>query len=767
MSKGMKPVWPLAASFAALSAVTAPVAGWAQQEAPVQPAQTSVEAAPEPVPAQLEEIIVTATRREQSLSKVPIAVTEVSAEQLDSAVVRDTQSLQMQVPSLAVTVSGSESAGAVIRIRGVGTSGGNAGFESSVGTFIDGVYIPRAGLALNDLVDIDRIEVLRGPQGTLFGKNTSVGAINVYTKQPTFEPEAELSGSVGSYENIIARGSVSGGVTDKLALRLAGQYNVRDGYIQNQTDDRRYNDRDRFVLRGQALYQFTPDVSLRLIADHFRKDERCCVAPYTLNGAIPSGVIAGLGGTVFDPPQDYTTAFDAEVGSEAEDSGISGHLSWNLGWAELKTILAYRDGNAHDVSDADYSDLAIAYIPYQDSTLRSRTAEISLNGEAGRLNWLAGAFYSKEDVSLNSSTLFGADAGAYLQALVRATSSSQIPRSFYPSGTGQVTHAEQDGDSFSLFTHNVVDLGAGFDLSAGLRWLHETKDGGGESTTTAPTCANAALPASLKLLCGAAPYEDHYDDNRLTGTAALGKSFGTGRYVYASYSAGFKSGGINLNPPSTTGGTTSFDPEKVKSYELGLRLRLGNRIATRTTLFYMDIKDFQLLSFDGVTSTVSNAAAVISKGVEFESDWLALDTLMLRGSLTYADAKYGKQTDSDTLRGEQLTNAPRWTGQLGANYERPLSWADTRLLGNVVARYQSKLNTGSDLDPSKEQGAYTLVNARLGLRFVSGYEASLWGANLLDEYYRQIVFNSVAQTGSYNGYVGLPRTWGVEVKKRF
>ena len=726
---------------------------------------------------QLEEIVVTATRRAKNVAKVPVAVSEVEGKTLETAVLRDTQALQMAVPSLVVTVSGNENAGSVIRIRGVGTSGGNAGFESSVGVFVDGVYLPRPSLALTDLVDVERIEVLRGPQGTLFGKNTSVGAIHILTRAPSFEPHFEVGASAGNFGAYIARTSFGGPVGDTIAVRVAGQYNVRDGYIHNLVDGENYNDRDRYTLRGQVLFEPTTDLSLRLIADTIRKDERCCAAPYSLNGPIAERV-ADMGGTVFEPPAEYTVAFDYPLFSEAEESSASMHLNWDAGPVQLQGLVSYQEGSGAGSSDGDYSDLDVAYIPFSDSTIRIRTAELSLHGLLGPVDWLVGVYGSDEDIAIAAATLLGDDAAQL------ATGVPVIFDALYPGGTGQqLTTARQDAKSWSVFTHNVVDLAAGFDLTFGARYLHEAKEGGGQTTSDSPSCVFLNLPPDLRpvppLLCGADPYTARYEDERLTGTVALGKSFGPVSYLYASYSSGFKSGGVNLTPPSTRDDDpdddyvppTTFRPETVDAYEIGLRLPLfGRGLLTRTTLFWMDIEDFQLNAYDGVNFTVSNAAAVRSRGVEFEGTLLVFDDLVLTGGFTYADAKYveGAQVSTDSnVAGKRLTNAPRWVGQISARYETALPWWKADVFGTLAARHQGNVNTGVDLDAEKEQQAYTLINARLGLRFPRNLEVSVWGANLTDEFYRLIIFDSVAQAGSYNGYVGLPRTYGIEFLKRF
>ncbi len=265
------------------------------------------QAAPAPADG-TETIIVTATRRAESVQKVPISITAVSGETLREAAIRDTQGLQALAPSLVITVSNSETTGGVVRIRGVGTAGQNSGLEPTVGVFLDGVYLPRSGIALNELVDVERVEILRGPQGTLFGKNTTAGAITIATKKPEFDFEAEVFAGAGSLGSKRGGFSITGPVIDdRLALRLSGSVNQRDGYVEDVKLNQKLNSRDRWLLRGQALWTPTDKVTLRLIADRSQKDDICCAAPYVLNG-VRAATISSLGGTVFNPTReaDYT-----------------------------------------------------------------------------------------------------------------------------------------------------------------------------------------------------------------------------------------------------------------------------------------------------------------------------------------------------------------------------------------------------------------------------------------------------------------------------
>ena len=736
----------------------------------------------------LQEVVVTATRRKQSLNKTPIAITEVSGAALTAGVVRDTQSVQMVVPSLVVTVSGNEAAGGVIRIRGVGTPGTNAGLEGSVGIFIDGVYLARPGLAFSDLVDIDRIEVLRGPQGTLFGKNTSSGAISIHTRKPSSERLLDLSLSRTNFNGYIGRGILSGplGFEDRLGYRLSAQINKRDGFIRNLYDGKDYNDRNRYSLRGQLQFESSETSSLRLIAGYYDRDEQCCIAPYLVNGPTTEQR-RRQGGTVIDPPSSTVVSFDDEKVSRSHEFNVSGHFDSDLGWAKAKFLASYQKAFAEDPGEADFSDLSIAYFPFNKSFIAAKTAEVSLSGKISRLDWLGGLFATREDLSISNSVLLGDDAGEFVAANIAngQASTSPVPPSdilpvaillgaggsaAFPPDSGQtLNQASQVGKNVSLFTHNVIDLGADLKLTLGLRYLLEDKEGGGLSNSNSPSC-NAPPSSntnSVRVLCGAPPYQTRYEDRRLTGTGGLSKSFGRW-FVYGSYASGFKSGGINLNPATTNGGTYQFKPETVDSYELGLKVPFfDKKLTTRTALFYMNFKDFQLNGFDGTAFVISNAGEVVSRGIEFETTIRPFEPLRIGAGATYADVFYADGTTEANLRGRQVSSAPQWVGTASIDYRQPLPWRGLKLVSGLSARYQSGQNTSVALLPAAQQPGYTLLNGRIGLGLPGNLDIAFVGTNLTDEVYYPIVFASVSQAGSFNAYPGPRRVLGVELSKKF
>lgn len=393
------------------------------------------EAAPqaEEATADAGEIIVTATRRTELLSDVPIAVSAVSGEALANTGANDVRALNQLAPSLLVSGATSE-VNFSARIRGVGTVGENAGLESSVALFIDGVYRSRTGVGLSELGDIERVEVLRGPQGTLFGRNASAGLINVITKGPSYDFGGSASATYGNYDYIRLDGSITGPiVADKAAFRLDGVYQERDGFIRNVTPgEKDINDRDRYLIRGQLLLEPTSAIKLRLIGDYTNRDEICCGAVnygpnqnvsrdasgnlvFGPNTLLP--VLQALGANIQVPPatsrfvraQSTTPGFNFV--SDTKDYGFSSEGTWSLGDVTLTGITSYRDYKNRQGQDSDYNALDILRRTALDRRFRTFTQEFRAQGEAfdKRLDWLVGGYFANEILNVRDDFKYGND----------------------------------------------------------------------------------------------------------------------------------------------------------------------------------------------------------------------------------------------------------------------------------------------------------------------------------------------------------------------
>ena len=400
-------------------------------------------------------IVVTAQGREQNLADVPVAISAVSSETLENSGTSDIRELNQVAPSLLVSSTGNEANGSA-RIRGIGTVGDNPGLESSVAVFVDGVYRSRSGNALSELGPLDRIEILRGPQGTLGGRNSSAGMISIYTAEPEFDFGGYADFTYGNYDAIRVEGGVNAPLGETVAARVDGVWFQRDGFYNDVINDTDINNRDRYLVRAQALFEPNDDISFRLIGDYSKKDESCCAATfvqpdfapgarvspgfdpftYPLPGAraltdfTPGGnPIAGVLAAFGQDTRAFTqSTFDRDIyitpgrsyQGETEDYGISGELNWNLGGANLTSITAYREYSNNQGSDTDYTQLDILYrAPGPNAGARefgTFTQELRLNGEAfgDRLDWLVGAYYANEKLEVRDNLRFGEDYGAYV-----------------------------------------------------------------------------------------------------------------------------------------------------------------------------------------------------------------------------------------------------------------------------------------------------------------------------------------------------------------
>jgi iron complex outermembrane recepter protein len=408
------------------------------QEAPAtaEPAQTADEGA-------TGDIIVTATRRSEALSDIPLAVSAVTAQSLANSGASDIRALNQLSPSLLVSSTSSEAAAGGARIRGIGTVGDNPGLESSVATFVDGVYRNRAGVGLSELGAIDRIEVLRGPQGTLFGRNASAGLISVITAKPSFNFGATGEATYGNYDAVRIGGGVTGPLGETIAARLDGIYFKRNGFLKDVVSGRSINNRDRWLVRGQVLFQPNDDLSVRIIGDYADRKEECCGATYlpgqnvtrAADGSLVfsansiAGLERALGGIINDNTFKRETSITPGMGyrGDVKDWGISGEINYSFGDATLTSITAYRDWKLVRGQDADFNNLSILQRPGTDANAQRQsfqtfTQELRLQGTAfdDKLDWLVGGYFANETLKLRDNLEYGTDFERYANCVVVA-----------------------------------------------------------------------------------------------------------------------------------------------------------------------------------------------------------------------------------------------------------------------------------------------------------------------------------------------------------
>jgi iron complex outermembrane recepter protein len=705
------------------------------------------------------EIVVTAQKREQRLQDVPISVTAISSQTLQDMGVRDIKELTLLTPGLTVTSSSNESL-TTARLRGIGTVGDNPGLESSVGVVIDGVYRPRNGVSFGDLGELDRIEVLKGPQGTLFGKNTSAGVINVITKQPEFDVGSNLELTAGNFGTLDGALSVTGPLFgENVAGRLYAVSRKRDGFYDVNTGngprtDNEDSDKDVQGARGQLLIRATDDMDIRLIADYARRRERCCVS---------SQLVVGRTGPIIDllaPDAGLVSpgsTFDRDVfsnrstGQSIRDQGVSAELNWDLGTATLTSISAWRNWESVNGQDQDYTTVDIQYREAnsdQATEFGQISQELRLAGATERLNWALGAFYAAEDLDAKTNQLYGAQYESYYSLLFSRPGAptpelvSQLtglaPGTAFPVGTGARDAYNQDSDAYALFTNSSITVTEQLELTVGLRYTNEQKDldalftntGGAAGCTAARAnfgavagylAGNAASISSFYGLGCAAigdpvfnnlAQQQRINESEWSGTTKLAYRFTEDVMSYVSYARGYKASGYNLDRErilvSTSGPPVfaadpdmSFDPEIVDSWELGAKTTwLDNSLLLNAALFYQEFADFQLNTFTGTSFVVTSIPEVTSQGVDFDFIWLPLGVDVGGGNLSMQ----GGVTYAETEYGDF---APPFAGLF-------------RLPGNQMS-FAPKWSGGVSMTYDRPIGANLLWRGTLGAKATSSY----------------------------------------------
>jgi iron complex outermembrane recepter protein len=781
------------------------------------------------------EVIVTAQKREQNLQDVPIVVTAVSGQLLQDTGVKDIKDLTILTPGLIVTSSSSEGI-TTARIRGIGTVGDNPGLESSVGVVIDGVYRPRNGVGFGDLGELERIEVLKGPQGTLFGKNTSAGVINILTKQPEFGFGTDVSLSGGNYGDFEAGAAITGPiVADKIAGRLYAARSKRDGFYDTNVaagprTDTEDADRDLKTARGQLLFRPSDALNIRLIGDYTDRDENCCAAVQTIVGAsagVINALAADTGVAIPVDPFSRRAFSNRPTTQEIKDKGVSAELNWSLDsiGASLTSITGWRDWRISSGQDSDFSTADIWFRSPDgrfSNQFEQMSQEVRLAGTAGPVNWLVGAFYANEDLDSLHHLAFGSAFEPYYSLLFSAgmaptlvsTLTGRAPGTSYALDSGLQDVYKQQSDSYAVFTNNSYAFTDKLEGTVGLRYTSEDKKldstylniGGGSAGCAASRAraaiingAFAAAPAGtaqnwFNLGCGtyadpafnSASIRQQLDESEWSGTAKLAFRFTDDVMSYVSFARGYKAAGFNLDrernvsptlgaadPASAVDADTSFPGESVDSYELGTKTSwLDRSLLLNATAFYEKFENFQLNTYTGISFVVASIPEVTSKGVDLDFLWITPGrSLTVQGGVTYAETEYGDFTPgpgiSPRLPNNTVSFAPKWSGTLSATYSRPIT-ANLVWRTNLGAKTTSAYNTGSDLNPVKNQGGFTILNARLGLGSENErWMLEAWGQNVLDREYYQLVFDAPLQTGTFNAYLAAPRTYGLTLRVSF
>ncbi|HEY0628692.1 MAG TPA: TonB-dependent receptor, partial [Sphingomicrobium sp.] len=739
--------------FAGAAFATWPTAALAQDAT----AEPEAAAAPADAPAADEtgEIVVTARRTEENVQRVPAAISAFSERTLDRIQATDTTGLQGAVPNLNVVQGRGSSNATNIFIRGIGQPDALQTFDPAVGVYVDDVYLSRIRGNQLDLLDIERVEVLRGPQGTLYGKNTIGGAIKFVTRKPGQQLRASGSIAIGSYEQFELKAAASGPLSETIAVGVAAMRATRDGFVEDRNDDREYNDKD--TVAGRAAIAFTPSSSFRfdVSADYARDDAK-------LNTGAPINDIVNLfTPTVEVPlerdPDDYDFTVETTPGlpnsTKMRHWGLSGTAAYDVNdQITLKSITAYRKLHSKDYVDIDATAAEVGDVlvdVHQDQF--SQEFQLAYTGD--RLSAFAGLYYLNENVESHQEAF--ADDLVNLAIFrnpgclpILCLPDALLGPSNFPTFLRTIDD-DLKTDSYAAYANASFSITDALRLSGGLRWTREEKD----YFRTTSTFSTSPLLNSV------APFvferKDHWTD--LSPMVSLDYQFTPSTMAYLRYAKGFKSGGFN-GRANEVGSATAYDPETANSIEAGLKTTVARQLRLNFALFHNNYKDFQARVSELDDSTVPptpllsvlNAGKLRIRGAELEAAWTPTPELLIDTQIGYLDAEYKEFDDlrftnfGGSRAFQEPAFAPKWTMRFGAQYIFDLGGSGDITLGGQ-ARYRSRhalsvdntfTNSETEIEDLFQKG-YWLADARIVWEHESDrFSVGVYGNNLFDKLYK-------------------------------
>ncbi|MDM8193412.1 TonB-dependent receptor [Pseudomonas koreensis] len=740
---------------------------------------------PAPVPAgtaaangsQLETVTVTTRRREESSQDVPTPMSVVSGQNLETQRVYRIQDLQQLVPSVNVAYMHARQSS--VSIRGLGNNPASDGLEGSVGLYIDNVYLGRPGMAVFDLMDIEQLEVLRGPQGTLFGKNTTAGVINISTRAPSFTPERSIETSVGEDGYFQTKGTISGPLNDQLAGRFSAYRTRSDGDIKNEYDGHDLNGGSREGFRAQLLFKPNEDFNLRWIGDYNEEDSSAGTRVLYNTGPTINGVNlyesrASAAGATLVNGRHRKVNLDNDQHVTVHQGGTSVEANWTLpSDFTLTSVSSYRFWNFTPRND-DGLNVPASYNAGVSVEDKQYSQEFRLASPKGDFfDYVVGAYYFGSDLDNKSFAYYGPQAdiwnGTPAGSLANVTSV----------GKGHIKT-----DSFALFAQGTWHLSERLDFTAGVRGTYEEKNA--SVSRNAPLGGVAVAGAAANARRGRAGVYDSGDLNQYSSSPSglLNLSYRITDDVlgYATLSHGEKSGGVNLavgSAPTAGADSLLIGTERANNAELGFKSTLWDRrLQLNANVFWTQVNAYQTNAYDAANRVqyLTNAGSVRSRGIEFESTVVPLRGLTLNFNGSYNDVSYLSYKDapcppevsqapgapaSCDLSGHQVVGASKWIGNANGEYKWNLANGFEPYVTGSYAFRSKAVGTVEDSDYGQIP-SYAVVNLSTGLRgdFNQGqWDVSLWLKNAFDKTYYTTLWTG--GNGGYEGLLGTPRTLGV------
>lgn len=777
-----------------------------------------------------EVIVVTARRRQETAQEVPLAISVVKGDSIEATGNFNIVKLQQLAPTLQVYTTNPRNTS--VNIRGLGVPFGltSDGFEQGVGIYVDDVYNSRVAAATFDFLDVNQVEVLRGPQGTLYGKNTTAGAINITTNQPTFDFEGRAELTVGNLNYKQAKAAVSGPLSETIAARIAVAATTRRGTLYNVTSQRWINEQDNLGIRGQLLFKPNDDFSVTLSGDYSKQDPECCGTTFVRVGKTQRPLnrqydaLAAAQGYVVPSrnPYDRLTDLDSNLNAGNKIGGVSAKIKWDVGPGTLTSVTAWRFWDWKPENDRDFTGLSIVSKSQNPSQQDQYSQEFRYNYESKDVDFVVGLFGFKQRIDTQGTEQQGDDAAQWsLAPSTDPTNPANIPATL--SGLTASNTQYLKADSAALFGQLSWKVTDALTIQPGVRLNYDKKSGFYQRVVTnaqgqAISCTTVAEPGTIKgttQQCGVyQPQVSAPSDSAWNFTYDFNVNYKVARDVlaYATYAKSFKTLGINQNGlPLNLDNTVNYDastvkPESVNHYELGLKTQFWDRRATfNLTAFRTEIKNFQATVNGGQFGTVrgylANAEKVRSQGIEADFKVVASDRFTAYANGAYTDAKYKKFTNAPCppelsggasqpagqpadysqpgvpgaasprqcdISGQDLPGVSKWAFSYGAEYNVPVTLLakEGQVYLGVDGNYRSHWNSNASPSIYTEVKGYALTNFRAGFRG-EGFDIFGWVRNAFDVNYIENLQVAPGNTGLIAGQVGDPQTWGGTIKFSF
>ena len=763
--------WHCCAPLAIAAACIASQAS-AAHAAEAQPLDSAAEAA---TADEGGEILVTATRRRDSLQNVPVAVTVADARTLAEAQVFNIQQVAAITPSISFNITNNPASTGNLLIRGIGTNGANRALEGAAGIFVDGVYRLRPGQVLQNWLDVESLQVLRGPQGTLFGRNTTAGAVLITTAQPDLDgPSGYINSQLGNYGQAQLQAAVNIPVSETVAIRLASMVSTIDGFVENPNNDERYSGEDAYALRGTLLFAPSDTLSMRLAFDYSRSDGNCCYAGVSVTPGPTRPLVDALSrANGFEPGsrrvEDYELALNRNADQRLEDFGATFTIELEALGGTFSSVSSWRRfdldqrGGDLDFSGADI--VTADNLFRQDSWSTELVYSRDIDFLAGT-DLVAGVYLDGSTIDSVRVLDFGTQAQAFYDVLAGRPG-------LFAAGPGLITDEVYRAENASQagFVNATVGLDDRLSLILGARLSREVREG---SFRDRGPALPPNHPLAFARLVPSPQYDERFSVTAFSGTAGLKYRFSDRAMGYATYSRGFKSGGVNLDRNAAGGATNLADPlspiyrnEYADSYELGLKVDLADRRSrVNIALFRTDLTDLQVSQFLGLQSVVLNAPDARVEGAELEASFALSDALRFDLAGTWLPTRrFGTEPALGLLSDRDFPHAPEFAGTATLALEQPVS-DSLALTARATVQYVGETFTSTANNARQDE--YALVHLRLGLAMLDQkWQIAAFCQNCTDARYVTQAVNTPLQTGDVLGYIGAPRQFGLSASRQF